>query len=340
MSQAFREFVGITEATSAEEVKKKYLERAAEYIVGEFDDQAGTAIDLTHKIELKNVDLLSDKLIAHRGVHDTIKQAIRERSENVRKIISGIAYLIEQENIHSIDEAVSRFGNLSLIDRRKVENLASSQKKLGISFSSISAVIDIFSLAMQKIAEEATRSDASAGHSAAISKTSLYLKHSIIVYELTSFIIEYVSKFGLDGADDLRKVRDDVMEEINTLIKENRSIEARAAKEDPEMRDTLLENVRNKAEIYQTVIHQWEEMMKMVGGLEDSIKESKGILSTLTLLRDNARNDMGTLNVIATTAVVKNSLKSIDSFAARIKKYSPPPLNEKLARELLGLGKN
>jgi hypothetical protein len=68
---------------------------AQKYIRGRqpVDNQMG------QKVALRNVDLFSSSLLANRDIHQTIKTAIRERSENIRKIIAATRHWRPERSI-------------------------------------------------------------------------------------------------------------------------------------------------------------------------------------------------------------------------------------------------
>jgi len=320
------------------EARDQYVSKAADLIIREFDDQADGAISIAQTKEISNVDLVSDSLIAHRDIHGEIKKSIHERSDKIAKMISGLAYFLEQEGIKSSDEAFSKIKDASPTRAvtTKIENLEKSQEKIRLSFSSLSTLIDVFSVAMKKISEE-TALPLEKGHASAMKRANLYLKHAIIVYELSSFVFNYLSSFGLSGVDDLRKIHRDVMTDIKAQVRELDIRDAKLRNSADDFAPAMLDKNKKKRVIFSEIERQWDEILDKISSTEKSVGDAKGLLGTLELIRDDARSDMATLNIIATTATVKNTIKSIGDLSAKIKQYAPPPLDEKLAVELLAL---
>ena len=169
-----------------------FLQQGAQLIQGELKEQANLAVELQQEVELRNVDLLSTSIIANKDVHKTVKGKIQEYSQNIKKILFATAHFIEKEKFATVDEAVKNI-SLSKFDKNRLEDLVSAQKNLSFSYSTLSAVIEIFKIANKNILDEIAQSAFADTVDKRLNKTTLYLKNAIIVYELTNFTVNYVA---------------------------------------------------------------------------------------------------------------------------------------------------
>src|SRR5262249_12003932 len=149
---------------------------------------------------------------AHSKVHKEIKEAVRQRRENVRKIAFATAYFIEQRTFETLDQAIEKAAeSMSLFERQRLQDLAASQRNIRLSHTTLSVVIEIFRRANALILVDIA--DLKDGGER-IEKTKLYLKNAIVAHELASFVVDYLKEFSLRGVDDLKKIRSDVMSDI------------------------------------------------------------------------------------------------------------------------------
>ncbi|WP_168666915.1 hypothetical protein [Paraburkholderia sp. SG-MS1] len=308
-------------------------------IKGELEDQAGNAVELGQKVALRNVDLFSSSLLANRDIHQTIKTAIRERSENIRRIIAATAYFIEEQKIKSVDEVMQRAGEaLQAYDRQRLANLADAQKNLNLSYATLSAIVEIFKRANTAVIGEITELGQADNDAKRIEKTKLYLKNAIIMYELSSFVIDYLSSFGLAGIEDLKHIREEVLADVKKGQAADEKLERDLNGVSAGIRDVTLTEIAQRKIFRQKVVQKWNETMKRIDGQMGSTSNAKTFIKDLTAIRDNMRGRIDILNIAATTNLVQSSISSMDALATGLHGWELPPLDETAARELLGMG--
>ena len=184
--------------------RRDHLREAASVIKSELDEQVTTVLDLKRSVSLGPTDILSDKVVALKNVPSHVRERIIESSQNLRRVIAGVAYFIEEEKIEQFDQMVAAY-NGDLRHRERMEHFFSSQKKMMISYSSIHAVIDIFKRINQDVLSEFDTLQSNAVGSK--QRAELHLKNAILVYEITSFVIGYLDQFsGLNGVKDFMAV--------------------------------------------------------------------------------------------------------------------------------------
>ncbi|MCL2524135.1 MAG: hypothetical protein FWF20_03305 [Betaproteobacteria bacterium] len=322
------------------DLRDKFLNEGAMLIKDEFECQATDMVAYGQKNPIKNVDLLSTSLIANRDIHQTIKVAIRERSENVGKIILATAYFIEEHKIQKTDEAISKVGAaLQAIDRQRLLELASAQKKINLSYATLSAVVEIFKRANAEIGKELVALGQADSGVKRMEKTNLYLRSSIIAYELVSFVFEYLSKFGLAGIEDMKHIRDEVINDIENG-RNNDEITKRKvnSSNNEKLRDSTLGKISQREKFRVKVEKKWNEMMQRIEGQVGSARKVKGFASDLEIMKNNLREEIALLNIAATTQIVETSIDAIDALATGLQDWELPDLNEDTAFELLNMG--
>jgi hypothetical protein len=314
--------------------KDQYVQKTASLIVHEFADYASSAIRISELQKIESADLISDKLIAHRGIGDEVRRKVQERSVAVGKMISGLAYLLEQENIRSADEAFSRLKqsspNAATTDR--LERLESAEGKIRLSFSTLSTLIDIFSVAMKEMFEKEVQSAAEKPEDQSGRTMNSHLKRALVVRELASFMYNYLSSFSITGIEDLKAVHRDMMSQVQRL-------KDKLARQDVEYRvdgqhEYLQRNEATRGAL-QVVEQKWDQFLGRIKETEVSAENGKGLLRNLKYIRDDAENQIEALEIIAASQIAYSHVQSISDLSEKLKKLAPPPIDAKLASQLL-----
>jgi hypothetical protein len=318
-------------------LREQFLQQGAKLVQYEISEQAEFAVQVQQDQELKNIDLLSESLIVNRNLPKNIKAKTQEYQTNLQRILLATASFIEKEKFKSVDDAISNI-NLGKIDKNKLTNLVNAQKKLSFSYGTLVAVIEIFKLANKLILSEINDFGATENSQRKLGKAALYLKNAIIVYELTSFIVDYLSDFNLQGIDDLKYIKDEIFKDIENNKKNDESLKLKAInKGSDSIRESTLRDIEQRDGVRNRIKEKWESMLKTIDGQSTKVKEAKNYIGDLELVRENAKNRIDILNITATTLLVEDSLNRISELASTIQDWALPPLDERAACELLGL---
>ncbi|MCF8006773.1 MAG: hypothetical protein K9K84_05135 [Methylovulum sp.] len=317
--------------------REAFLKQGAELIQDELEEQANLSVGLQQEIELKNVDLLSSSLIANKNIHSNIKAKVQEYSQNIQKILYATAHFIEKEKFESVDKAINEI-EMSKFDKNRLLKLVDAQKNLSFSYSTLSAVIEIFKMANKSILDEISKVGFADSTEKRLNKTALYLKNAIIVYELTSFVVDYVSSFQLNGINDIKVIQQEVYRDIEKGHKDDEDLRKQVNKGSNEkLRDMMYLEIEQRNGMRKSIKAKWENMLQQIDGQAKTVDQAKNFISDLKIIRDNAKNKIDILNITATTALVENSINMVSELASNMQDWALPPLDEKTACELLGL---
>jgi len=316
--------------------REMYLEQGSELIKEELNDQADLSITLQQDIELKNIDLLSGSLIANRNIHKNIKHKVDEYSKNMHKFLLATAHFIEKEKFESVDKAIGEI-QLSKFDKTRLTSLVNAQKSLSFSYSTLSTIIEIFKISNKSILDDIEKYESPDSIDKRLNKTSLYLKNAIIVYELTNFVVTYLSSFKLNGINDIKEIKREVYEDIDRGHKDDEKLMKSANSGSDKLRVMMIEEIENRNVVRERIKEKWGKMMSDIETQSNTAKEAKNFINDLQIIRDNARNRIDILNITATTVLVENSINMVSELAANMQDFALPPLDEKTACELLGL---
>ena len=313
-----------------------FLQQGAQLIQEELETQGDFAVELQQDVELRNVDLLSTNIIVNKNIHKKTKMQINSYSQNIQKILFATAHFIETESFASVDEAISKI-QLSKFDKSRIVDLVNAQKRLSFSYTTLSSVVEVFRIANKNILDEISDSEPSDSVDKRLNKTALYLKNAIVVYELTNFVIKYLSSFQLEGIDDIKSVQKDVYNDIEKNRLADKKLESQVVKASENLREATLQEIEQRNAVREKIKEKWEYMLDQINGQSKTVADAKGFIYDLKIIRDNVKNRIDILNLTATTTLVENSINVVSELASNMQDWALPPLDEKTACELLGL---
>ncbi len=321
-----------------EKQRQEILNQAANLVVSEFEDQAETVLQLRNTLDLKNTDLLSDNILINRNIHKDIKKSIKEYSSDISKIIAATSYFIEESGFKSLDEVVRGIALDSRRDQKRRDDLVVAQKQIKLSYSSLSATVEVFKIVNQMLFSRVSGiEDSVVGVEGRLNKTKMLLKSSILIYELTGFVIKQLETFALNGFDDLEAIRDDVMADIESNRNSDEKLMGMIASQTEEIREKTQKSVDAREEFRKVVEKKWDGIFKDIASNRSKISKSLGIVDKLKITQLDAKNTMDILNISATTMLVANSVETINNLAQGIEGWDVPELNGRLACELLNI---
>jgi hypothetical protein len=322
--------------TSKESKRDEFLKQGAELIQDELDGQANFSVQLQQDVELRNVELLSGSLLANKNIHKNIKTKVENYSQNIQKILFATAHFVEKEKFETVDEAINAI-SLSKFDKNRLLNLVNAQKCLSFSYSTLSAVIEIFKMANKNILDEIIKVGFADSTEKRVNKTALYLKNAIVVYELTNFVVNYLSSFQLNGINDIKAIQQEVYRDIEKSHKDDEELKKQVNRGSEKLRDMMLQEIEQRSAMRDRIKEKWAIMLQQIEKQTETVGEAKNFIDDLKIIRDNAKNRIDILNITATTALVENSINMISELASNMQDWALPPLDEKTACELLGL---
>ncbi|WP_045212260.1 hypothetical protein [Desulfonatronovibrio magnus] len=313
-------------------IREKFLLQGTELIKNELISQIDYLTDTQKKTELKNIEILSDNLVASEHINSEIKNKVLDYSANVEKIIYATAFYIEEDQYKSIDDKIAKL-DLSKFDKNRIENLILAQKKLSGSFQTLTVVIDVFKQINEDILDQIN--DASAANESN-NQLKLYFKNAVLVYELTNFAANFLNKFGLQGIDDFKTIRKEVFEDLEQGERKDLELEKSLDEAPESLRLNTLDDINYRKEARTKVKERWKKIGQEISKLNERAKEAQKLVAHLEIIRQNAANQIDVLNLIATTKVVESTISAIKG-VADISNFRLAPLDGNRACELLGI---
>lgn len=313
--------------------KEDYLAEGARILEEEIANSVDYSVSLQNESALRNIEILSDELIANKHLHKNVKKKIKEYQKNFSKILAATAKFIEEEKFSSVDQALD-YIDLGRFDRKRISDLFLIQKRISFSFQTLNVAIEFFAKINESLLEKIEQSDPSTQR---FEHTKLLLKNAILVYELTSFIAKYIEKYGLVGIEELDTIRQDVYKDLHQQQKEEENLQAKLKSAHlDETRKMILRDIQNRKKVIDLVKRKWNEFDNRIKRLQEGVDSSKKIIADLELIRMNARNQINLLQVMVSVQIVQDNLDIIKNLS-HIKNFALAPLTPEDAMALLGI---
>jgi len=311
-----------------------FLNKGEQHFKKELSDQVDYVVNFQNKIELTNSDILSNNILSKESVPYKVKKYVSKNKENLLKIIAGIALTIEENEYKSVERALEKI-KFTKLDRKKIDNLLSAQKTLSLSFNSLKLTMDIF-LNINKRLKEGIESSKNIDRD---KHTKELLKNSILVYELTGFIINYINSFGLNGINDMEEIKAEVFADIEqSRNKENLLHDDLRSKKDvsSDIKEMTLRASEDRLEALNLIERKWDEFNNKIESIRNGVSAVKHLIPDLKVIQANAERQIDVLQLIFTMQILESNLKLLQGIA-NIREIELAPLTPQDAAILLGL---
>ena len=309
--------------------KQALFEKSANFVKEEIESQVEILMQLRKSIDIKNSELLGDNLLVHRGIHQDIKNKVTQCQKNVRKIIYGTAYFVQENEFRSMDEVFSALHLESKRDTNRAAKLTHAQKNINLSFGTFQAVLEVFKKINTIVLEEINQDNSSSKQ-----KNELLLKNSILTYEITSFAIDFFGGFRLNGIKDLEELRQEVLEDVSENRRNDRILRDMATKS---KNLAVLKSIDDREAFRCQVEDRWHEMINTFKAGSSHLSTVNDFMERLKIAQMNAKNTIDILNIAATTMVVYDSIQAIKAMADGMGDWKMPELDKTLTCQLLNL---
>ena len=225
--------------------------------------------------------------------------------------------------------------SLSKIDINKANRLITSQKTISSSFNSIKLSIDVFLKINKRIKEDIELSKGIDNNK----HTHELLKNTVLVYELTGFVLDYISSFNLDGTKELADIKNEIFKEIEINRRKEHHLEMEINSESnqgsEDVKSNAIKAIKDRLTIYDMIESKWKEFYNKLNNINESIVQVKNIVPDLKIIQRNAERQIDVLQLIYTMQLLESNLNLLQGISS-ITKIELAPLTPEDACVLLG----
>ena len=281
--------------------------------------------------------LLSTNIGKASNVPSQVKQQIVELQTKFSRIINSVAIHIEEKKYETAEQAIAGMQEkqqLAVSQKEMMQKLVNSDKTFHISCQSLKVTVDFFTSLNEYVIQEIENcSDPD-------QETRLVLGNAVLVYELTDFVIKYLQSFKVEGVAGIQSVKGEIERKIQRIQAEIQDLKGKANRKEifQEVRENILSNVAERERAIVIMQEAWAEYLGEVKGISD---ESTGFITqwipNLELIRDDAKNQIGVLDVLVIVRVLKSNLIALKTAVTRLETMKLVSLSPDRVRRLLGV---
>lgn len=295
------------------------------------DRHIDKALDIRERLHLDDTDLLSTSDGRSRSVPREVHDEVQRLQQDMREIIEQIAQRIEDNNYRDAEQAIQNMP-MAYSERERATSLVRADKRMHISYQALRITVEYFSELNEGVLQKIDREQSPDR------EANMMLGNAIMIFELTEFVIRYVNQFRLDGEDDLNRLHRETKERIGLLREEQKGLEARALNSDIEaaVRDQTLEDIRARAAAVDELEREWDKYLGEVTAVRSMIGHVHSKVPTLEVIRDNARIQIGVMQLVAMLRFLKLNAEAVKGTIDTLKGFRLAPLSPNRVRRLIG----
>jgi hypothetical protein len=284
------------------------------------EDHVGRVVDLRSRYAVEDTALLSSNIGRSNDIPRQVRDQVVGLHEQMRRIIEQIAASIEQGRYAEVEQAV---GNLpaGFAERQRAQRLVEADKQAQISYDALRLTVEFFSELNQTVLANIER------ESSGQRQATMMFGNAVMIYELTDFVIRYISAFGL--GNDIERLHADAKKRVGEARVQQRALEARVRGTDVEeaVRDQTLEDIRAREQAFDELEREWDAYLGQVRQLRLRVDEVRGKVPTLEVIRENARIQILTLQLVAMLRFLKQNSESIKGAVDTLQGFRLAPLS-------------
>jgi len=288
-------------------------------------------IQSTHRV--KNKELLSCKLTLNQAIPGKLKDEVEALRYKVQAVIKAVALEIEKEGYETIEESLKSRKLVGDVKER-ANKIAEGQFDLQVSYNSISIALRLLCNINKELLVEIE------GLSGKDKKqTELLLMNSILVIEIVDAIINFLETFKLQGLDKIGSVCNEIMSDLNENEKNDQEFKMKLNDElevDAHLKVRSLEDIELRDKYRRILRTRWEHFLRSARKAEDNVALFKAKINDLVILRTNAENQLGLLQIVAITGAMEENVRAVQGLLD-IKEIELKRLTPTVLYDLLGI---
>lgn len=300
------------------------------------EQHLGRVLEIRKGVAVKNSSLVTDELTKH---IPALRWHVKKKVSNLRSELKEIIWEVASDHEkRSFDPLRKDFEKLNGVSKRHLERgyaILESEQQMFISYHSVffacRACSEVNKAILSRIENERF-----SGKKEGI-ELELLLKNAVIVFEVTSLIIEIIDQFQLKGHKEFQALRDIVFKELAEAETNSQRnvVQANHPAIPPHQKEETLLRDRNLKESANLVRLQWRRFEDQIYRMRQNAGSLAERLPSLALTRDNAKVQLDFLELLAVTQMMNQNIQAIDGLANL--ELDLAPLNPYDVCRLIGL---
>lgn len=273
-------------------------------------------LGVREKTAVKNSSLVTDELTKHMSaLRWHVKGKVKNLRAEMKEIIWEIASKHEKQRFDPLRNDFEKMNGVSKLHLERGSAILESEMQMFISYHSL-----FFACKVCSGVNEAMLSRINIerlGEKKEGVELELLLKNAIIVFEVTSLILEMIQQFQLKGLKEFQLLKDTVFKELAEVEISSQKNVGQAnhpAIPSHQKEDTILRH-RNLTESSKLVRMQWQRLEDQIKSMQQNASELTQRLPSLALARDNAKVQLDFLELVAVTQMMNQNIQAINGIA-------------------------
>lgn len=280
------------------------------------DQHAVRVLSIRKGISVKNSELISDELKSKIPFfHWYVKGKVSNLRSELKEIIWGVATDHENKRFSPLRKDFEQMNGVSKLHLERGSAILENEQKMLISYHSLffacKACSDLNKEMLGQI------DNLRLGKQKAGNELELLLKNAIIVFEVTSLLIEMIQQFQLQGFQEFQSLKEVVLKELLAAeINSQRNVDiANNPVIPPHQKVETITRHRNLKESANLVRMQWQRFEDQMWSMQQNAGELAQRLPSLALTRDNAKVQLDFLELVAVTQMMNQNIQAIEGMA-------------------------
>ena len=312
------------------------IKKGAEKIQKRLDQHLGRVLSVRKDVAINNSGLVTNELISK---IPTLRWYVKRKITNLRSELKEILWEIATEHENRRFEPLRKdFEQMNGVSKLHLDRglaILENERKMFISYHSLffacKACADVNKAMLGQI------NNLRLGEKSGDNELELLLKNAIIVFEVTSLIIEMIQQFRLQGFQEFQTLRDEVLKELAVAESNSqRNVDqANHPSIPPHQKVETITRHRNLKEGANLVRMQWQRFEDQIWSMQQNAGELAQRLPSLALTRDNAKVQLDFLELLAVTQMMNQNIQAIEGLSSL--ELDLAPLSPDDVRRLIGL---
>jgi hypothetical protein len=294
------------------------------------EDHVGKVLSIRSRFKLEDVDLLSANLARERDVPRRVREEVTGLHDRIRAVIEQIASQIEQGRYAEVEHAVANL-QAGYAEQERAKRLIAADKGVQAAYDALRLTVEFFSDLNLTVLARIEREPS------ADKQSTMMFGNAVMIYELTDFVIDYIEAFTL--STDLDAFHAEAKKRVQQTREQQKGLEAMllGTNVDPLVRDQTLEDIRNREAAFDELEREWDKYLAEVKQLRVKVNEVRGKVPTLAAIRENARIQIMTLQLVQMLRFLKQNSDSIRGAVDTLQGFRLAPLSPTRVQRLIGV---
>lgn len=273
------------------------------------DAHVNQILEIRQQFNVQDFDLLSDHVGQIQEIPAAIRQKITNFRTHVRNIVEKVATQIEDRKYKSTEEQLNNMTALSKGERTRSLQMVAAEKRLQVSFETLKITVSLLSEMNDSIIHKIEESEQRRDYRA---ERNLLLGNTILVYELTDYVLDQIEEFKLQGLEDLTAIQREELNKLNQQITRQSELRQRAQKMTTGMKDGTLASLDALDASLVQIKQEWEGYTATIQQMQNAVSNVLLVTDDLKIRRDVAKQQLDVFQAAAAVGILKSRLFALE----------------------------